>query len=430
MLRWPVKSALYIDFENVPLPPEAIANWLAWLEDGMFEAAGRRRTFLQKRVYWNSHAERHRQTFAAHGFTPILVGKYSGLKNGADIRMAMDVVEATYTSSQIDEFLLLTGDSDFVPVLDRLREKSKRAAIVVTEHRPNIHTTYSLHADILIASRRLAEAAQYRRPKRGWIDFVLGRSAAKIAVKPALPPRKVGNGKLAATDAPRSLPPPANPEQPLPTAHSGALPKANLEQALQLVVGLMAKQPNNFIAQRRVLGELDRVPGFQRHGAGAMLGHSSYRALIQALARLDDRIRVVGQPGGGTGVIFVPRPAAAPKSGQADATSGATQGGAAITAQGRPTECATAKRTQPAAVPQPQQATTPDHAPAKSVAAVAANAAVAAVVTAAAIAAADRSAQALREGLKAHSGRDASMAPDAQQAETAPQPADRLRSTA
>ena len=47
MLRRRIRSALYIDFENVPLPPDAIANWLAWLEDGVFDPTGRRRRFLR-----------------------------------------------------------------------------------------------------------------------------------------------------------------------------------------------------------------------------------------------------------------------------------------------------------------------------------------------------------------------------------------------
>ncbi|MGE3916864.1 MAG: NYN domain-containing protein, partial [Hyphomicrobiaceae bacterium] len=138
MLRWRIRSALYIDFENVPLPPDAIANWLAWLEDGAFEASGHRRHFLQKRVYWNSHAERNRELFQRHGFSAVLVGKFAGLKNGADIRMAMDVVETTYTRAEIDEVILLTGDSDFVPELERQNHTAKRSAIVVTEHRPTI----------------------------------------------------------------------------------------------------------------------------------------------------------------------------------------------------------------------------------------------------------------------------------------------------
>lgn len=314
MRRWPVRSALYIDFENVPLPPEAIANWLAWLEDGVFEPSGRRRRFLQKRVYWNSHAERHRALFEDHGFVPILIGKFSGLKNGADIRMAMDIVETTYTRFEIDEYILLTGDSDFVPVLDRLREKAKRSAIVATEHRPNIHTTYQLHADVLIASRRLTtEAAHYKRVRRSFFARLLGRPTSP------LPPAPKTNGAFAEAKAAKALPQPPKPTG-KPLLGTSAGPAADsqndvpaLDAALGRVVKLLSQQPRNYMAQRRVLAELDKVQGFRRQGAGAYLGYGSYRTLMRELAGRDARISVVEQPGGGTGVVFIPPDPPAPE---------------------------------------------------------------------------------------------------------------------
>ncbi len=293
MLRRRMRSALYIDFENVPLPADAIANWLAWLEDGVFEPAHRQRRFLQKRVYWNSHAERNRDVFVAHGFTPILVGKFAGLKNGADIRMAMDVIEATYTRSEIDEFILLTGDSDFVPVLERLRVKAKRSAIVATEHRPNIHTTYQLNADVLIPSRRLVEAAQYRRPKRTLLDRLLLRRAPAIPATRPLP--------AASASKPASARAAPTAERP-----SNGEPVTFMEAAARRVAKLVTQQPRNYVAQKRVMAELERVPGFKRQGPTAFLGMGSYKALMKELARIETRIKVVEQPGGGMGVVFIP----------------------------------------------------------------------------------------------------------------------------
>ncbi len=150
MLRWPVKSALYIDFENVPMAPDAIGGWLAWLEDGCFEPLGRRRRFVQKRVYWNSHAERHRKTFEAQGFSVALVGKYSGLKNGADIRMAMDIVEATYARSEIDEYILLDGRF-------RLRAGARAPSGKGQAQRDRGDGASSQHSHDLRAARRSAD---------------------------------------------------------------------------------------------------------------------------------------------------------------------------------------------------------------------------------------------------------------------------------
>jgi len=301
MLRRRIRSALYIDFENVPLPPEAIGSWLAWLEDGIFDPARKRRRFLQKRVYWNSHAERNRDLFQKHGFVPILIGKYSGLKNGADIRMAMDVVETTYTRAEIDEFILLTGDSDFVPVIERLKQKAKRSAIVATEHRPNIHTTYHRHADLLIPSRRLTEAAQYRRQPPG----VVARLLDLIPGPEPKPQSLLTRGADAATTGRpadnRTAQAPtqdANPSDPPPV----------LETAARRIARLLTQQPRNYVSQKRVLAELGRVQSFKRQGPSAYFGTGSYKALMRELARLEPRITVVDQPGGGTGVVYIPQP--------------------------------------------------------------------------------------------------------------------------
>jgi hypothetical protein len=306
MLRWRIRSALYIDFENVPLPPDAIAGWLAWLEDGAFDPDKRRRRFLQKRVYWNSHAERSRDIFHKHGFLPILVGKYSGLKNGADIRMAMDVVEATYTRPEIDEFILLTGDSDFVPVLERLRAKSKRSAIVATEHRPNIHTTYHRSADLIIPSRRLTEAAQYVRPRSALMARLRLAATSRPSVAKTAQPSVVSARAIAGASQ-RSEPRGSPVSRARQSRETDPVPV--LETAARNVVKLLMQQPRNYVAQKRVLVELDRVPGFKRQGPTAYLGAGSYKALMTELTRIEPRITVVEQPGGGTGIVFIPPPA-------------------------------------------------------------------------------------------------------------------------
>ena len=346
MLRSRIRSALYIDFENVPLPPDAIANWLAWLEDGAFEPSRRRRRFVQKLVYWNSHAERNRELFQKHGFVPILVGKFSGLKNGADIRMAMDVVEATYTRSEIQEFILLTGDSDFVPVLERLKHKSKRSAIVATEHRPNIHTTYLLNADILIPSRRLSEAAQYRRPTRGLLDrLLMRRPLPPVSPRPAAAPSATTVAQ--ASPKPATVPRPARPA-PVSTPNASD-PTPPIEAAAKRVAKLLTQQPRNYVAQKRVLAELDRVQGFKRQGPTAFLGLGSYRALMTELARIEPRITVIEQPGGGTGVVFVPPP---PASGDATKPIAAVRESDAPAAAAMAAEVATDAGEEPARITQ------------------------------------------------------------------------------
>jgi uncharacterized LabA/DUF88 family protein len=67
------------------------------------------------------------QEFHLHGFEMIDIPqtKVSG-KNSADIRMVVDALDLCYSKSHIDTFALLTGDSDFSPLVSKLKENDKR----------------------------------------------------------------------------------------------------------------------------------------------------------------------------------------------------------------------------------------------------------------------------------------------------------------
>src|SRR6185295_6405518 len=48
-------------------------------------------------------------------------------KNSADIRMVVDALDLCYTKSHVTTFVLITGDSDFSPLVSKLRENDKQA---------------------------------------------------------------------------------------------------------------------------------------------------------------------------------------------------------------------------------------------------------------------------------------------------------------
>ncbi len=50
---------------------------------------------------------------------------YSG-KNSADIRMVVDALDLCYTKAHVDLFVIITGDSDFSPLVSKLRENNKQ----------------------------------------------------------------------------------------------------------------------------------------------------------------------------------------------------------------------------------------------------------------------------------------------------------------
>src|SRR5256886_10659346 len=50
--------------------------------------------------------------------------KQSG-KNSADIRMVVDALDLCYTKTHVDTFVIISGDSDFSPLVSKLRENDK-----------------------------------------------------------------------------------------------------------------------------------------------------------------------------------------------------------------------------------------------------------------------------------------------------------------
>jgi hypothetical protein len=281
MFRRRIRSALFIDRENIALPADSITNWLAWLEDGEFDA-GRRRRFLIKRIYWNSSNERHRDQYVRAGFDVVVCERFAGLTNSADIRMAIDIVESARDRPRIREYILVTADSDFVPVLQRLDEKGKRTAFVVNEAQPNVHTTYRQHADILIPRRLLNEASRYIRPKRGLMALFGAEGKAPAAVDAAHPkPEK----------------------KPRAPGH-----EAGLAMALDRLIKVASLQPGKFTAQKRIVQSWSGIQGFRTQGKEAYLGTGSYKALVKLLAQRDPRVKIVDQKGDGTAVMYVPAP--------------------------------------------------------------------------------------------------------------------------
>ena len=83
---------------------------------------------VYKRAYcdWSQYRGVVRE-FHAHGVELVDIphSKVSG-KNSADIRMVVDALDLCYSKQHIDTFVLLSGDSDFSPVVSKLKENEKR----------------------------------------------------------------------------------------------------------------------------------------------------------------------------------------------------------------------------------------------------------------------------------------------------------------
>ena len=301
-----LRSALFIDFENVgsKLSPAALRAMTHWLEDGRFEEAGRRRKLVSKRVYWNSSAQKYKETFEAAGFEVVLCEKFSQLKNGADIRMALDVLDTCWKSPDIREYILFTTDSDFVPVLQRLTEKQKLSVILVNEATMVSHTAFSIFADLVLPVRELVtEGLSYRRPERaGWLErlrkWMPPKGPPRPAAKPATASAKAAQAGVAEDQG-------KGEDQ--AKGKAGML-QSPLAQAERAVLRVASRTPQKHVARKAIETELQLIKGFKKTGANAYLGKKHYLGLMQEVARMNARIKIEPGRNNSASVMYVPEP--------------------------------------------------------------------------------------------------------------------------
>lgn len=163
----PLLSTIFIDYDNVYLSLKRKSEdaakrfakdagiWLREIESGRLitptnglASTGPRR-IVMNRCYGNPVPRRNASDnatdmnsfpFVRHHFLragmeaidcPPLT---SQLKNSADIRMVMDVRDLLGHDTYFDEFIILSGDADFTPLLHRLRAHARRTVVFANDH--------------------------------------------------------------------------------------------------------------------------------------------------------------------------------------------------------------------------------------------------------------------------------------------------------
>ncbi len=119
--------AVFVDFEN-------LAIGVRQMRAGQFQISLVLKRLLEKgrlvykRAYcdWSGYRQEVRE-FHAHSIELIDIpqSKMSG-KNSADIRMVVDALDLCYSKKHIETFALLSGDSDFSPLVSKLKENNRR----------------------------------------------------------------------------------------------------------------------------------------------------------------------------------------------------------------------------------------------------------------------------------------------------------------
>jgi uncharacterized protein (TIGR00288 family) len=118
--------ALFCDFENVALGVRD-ANYAKFNIQLVLERLLLKGNIVTKKAYcdWDRYKEfKAAMHDAAFELIEIPHTRQSG-KNSADIRMVVDALDLCYTKDHIDTFVIISGDSDFSPLVSKLRENAK-----------------------------------------------------------------------------------------------------------------------------------------------------------------------------------------------------------------------------------------------------------------------------------------------------------------
>ncbi len=118
--------ALFCDFENIALGVRD-AKYAAFNIQKVLERLLLKGNIVVKKAYcdWERYKEfKSAMHEAAFELIEIPHVRQSG-KNSADIRMVVDALDLCYTKSHVDTFVVISGDSDFSPLVSKLRENNK-----------------------------------------------------------------------------------------------------------------------------------------------------------------------------------------------------------------------------------------------------------------------------------------------------------------
>ncbi|MFK7890365.1 MAG: NYN domain-containing protein [Granulosicoccus sp.] len=118
--------ALYCDFENIALGVRD-ANYQKFEIAHILEKLLVKGSIVVKKAYcdWGRYKDfKSSMHEAAFELIDIPHVRQSG-KNSADIRMVVDALDMCYTKAHVDTFVIISGDSDFSPLVSKLRENAK-----------------------------------------------------------------------------------------------------------------------------------------------------------------------------------------------------------------------------------------------------------------------------------------------------------------
>jgi uncharacterized protein (TIGR00288 family) len=120
------KIALFCDLENIAIGVRD-SEIKKFDIDLVLERLLEKGKIIVKKAYadWQRYAEFKKALHTAGIELIDIPQKYYSGKNSADIKMVVDAMDLSYSKEHLDTFVLLSGDSDFTPLVSKLKENNK-----------------------------------------------------------------------------------------------------------------------------------------------------------------------------------------------------------------------------------------------------------------------------------------------------------------
>jgi len=196
-----------------------------------------------------------------------------GDKNGADINLALDALEMAFTHTHVNAFAIVSGDSDFIPLVNKLKEYGKTVFVVggkaftSTILQQNCHEFISFESLMQDTTMPVTLPGEVRAPR---VDRPADRPVDRPADRPADRPDRGPRPDRGQGGQPRG-------QRPAPLDLQQAIPL--VERALQ-VLERRAVQPQLGLLKSTML-QLD--PAFNERAYGA----SSFSDFVEKLKRAE-----------------------------------------------------------------------------------------------------------------------------------------------
>ena len=178
-----LKIAVFIDFDNVEIGVKTTLG-LQFDIGAVLEAIKERGEVITKVAYgdWKRSGD-YGRAMAQHAVRLVQrVMTPGGDKNGADINLALDALEMAFTHSHINAFVIVGGDSDFITLVEKLKQYDRKVFVVggraFTSQVMQKNCTEFIAYENIVPDRR----PSHPRPERGSSERP--RSAATSANQP------------------------------------------------------------------------------------------------------------------------------------------------------------------------------------------------------------------------------------------------------